>query len=56
MIATDDLPANIQHLIDTREAARIARNWADADAIRAKLALEGYTLEDSTHGPKVTKE
>jgi cysteinyl-tRNA synthetase len=55
VIATDDLPANIQHLIDTREAARIARNWADADAIRAKLALEGYTLEDSTHGPKVTK-
>ena len=56
VVATDELPENIQQLIDTREAARIARNWAEADAIRDKLSLEGYTIEDSTHGPKVTKE
>ncbi len=56
VVAADELPENIQKLIDTREAARIARNWAEADAIRDKLLLEGYTLEDSAHGPKVTKE
>jgi len=56
VVATDELPEHIQQLIDTREAARIAQNWAEADALRAKLTLEGYTLEDSAHGPKVTKE
>jgi cysteinyl-tRNA synthetase len=56
IIATDELPPEIQELVDNREAARIARNWAEADKLRATLAHKGYTLEDSTHGPKVTKE
>lgn len=55
VIATDELPEKIQHLIDEREAARIARNWEMADAIRDKLKLEGYELEDTPQGPKVTK-
>ena len=55
VIATDELPADIEELVDRREAARVARNWAEADTLRAKLTLKGYTLEDSTHGPKVTK-
>ena len=55
VVATDDLPENIQTLIDEREAARIARNWDIADALRDKLKLEGYEVEDTTHGPKVTK-
>lgn len=55
VIAADELPTDIQELVDTREAARVARNWAEADMLRDKLSLKGYTLEDSTHGPKVTK-
>lgn len=55
VVAADELPGNIQELIDTREAARIARNWEQADAIRDRLKLEGYELEDTAHGPKVTK-
>jgi cysteinyl-tRNA synthetase len=55
VIATDELPPDIQELVDRREAARVARNWAEADLLRENLSLKGYTLEDSTHGPKVTK-
>lgn len=55
VVAADELPGNIQKLIDDREAARIARNWEMADALRDKLKLEGYEIEDTAQGPKVTK-
>ena len=55
VVATDELPEKIQKLVDDREAARVARNWEQADAMRDKLKLEGYELEDTAHGPKVTK-
>lgn len=55
VVAADDLPADIQELIDRREAARIARNWAEADMLREAIRLKGFELEDTTHGPKVTK-
>lgn len=55
VVGSDDLPGEIQALIDRREAARIARNWEEADALRDAIKLEGYELEDTTHGPKVTK-
>jgi cysteinyl-tRNA synthetase len=56
VVAADELPAEIQQLIDEREAARIARNWDAADILREKLKIRGYTLEDTPQGPKVTKE
>jgi cysteinyl-tRNA synthetase len=55
VIAVDELPTEIQELVDKREAARVARNWAEADMLRENITLKGYTLEDSAHGPKVTK-
>lgn len=55
VIAADELPQDIQELVDRREAARVARNWEEADLLRENLMIKGYTLEDSTHGPKVTK-
>lgn len=55
VVAIDDIPEDIKDLIDTRETARIARDYAEADMIRQKLAAKGYTVEDSEHGPKVTK-
>ena len=55
-IAPNSLPEDIQDLIDQREAARIARNWAEADRLRDAIGLKGYTLEDSSEGPKITKQ
>jgi len=55
VVSTNELPEEIQQMIDTREAARIAHNWEMSDALRDKIKLAGYELEDSAHGPKVTK-
>ncbi len=55
VIGSDEIPVEIQSLIDQREAARIAQNWIEADTLRDAIKLKGYLLEDSSHGPKVTK-
>ncbi len=55
VVSTEDLPEKIQHMIDEREAARIAHNWEMSDALRDKIKLAGYELEDTAHGPKVTE-
>lgn len=56
VVGIGELPVDIQVLIDEREAAYIARNWETADDLRGKFKLMGYELEDTAHGPKVTKE
>lgn len=55
VVTPQDLPEHIQALIDEREAARVARNWDQADRLREKLNFEGYAVEDTPHGPKVSK-
>jgi len=56
VIAINDIPDDIKALIDAREIARISRDYAEADMIRQQLTQKGYTVEDSEHGPKVTKQ
>lgn len=56
VVSSEDVPDEVQALIDEREAARIARNWERADALRDEIKLKGYVLEDTAHGPKITKE
>jgi cysteinyl-tRNA synthetase len=55
VVAGDQLPEDIKQFVSDREAARIARNWPEADRLREALNLKGYTVEDTHHGPKVTK-
>ncbi len=45
-----DEDARIQALIDERNAAKKARDFARADAIRTQLADEGVVLEDTAQG------
>jgi cysteinyl-tRNA synthetase len=42
--------AAIRALIDARAAAKAARNFAEADRIRAELAAQGIELKDSAQG------
>ncbi len=49
----EDIPETIQILAQEREAARKAKNWAEADRLRTEIAALGYTVEDRADGPRI---
>ncbi|GAB1410334.1 hypothetical protein MASR1M90_14880 [Desulfovibrionales bacterium] len=46
-------PAQVADLVAQREAARHARNFAEADAVRAQIGEMGFGLEDHPHGVRL---
>ena len=50
------LSADIDALVQKREEARKAKNWKEADAIRAQLKAMGIVLEDTAQGVRWHKE
>jgi cysteinyl-tRNA synthetase len=50
------LSSEIDELVQKREAARKAKNWQEADAIRAQLKSIGIVLEDTAQGVRWHKE
>jgi cysteinyl-tRNA synthetase len=51
--AAAEIPAEILALAEQRQAARAAKDWAEADALRSQIKAAGYDVEDSPQGPKV---
>ena len=51
----DDLDAEIESLIEARQAARKNRDFAEADRIRDELKARGIILEDTPQGVKWRK-
>jgi len=51
-----ELDAKVNALIDGRQAAREAKDWVAADAIRAKLQDMGIVLEDTPQGIRWRKK
>ena len=47
------LAPEVSALLEEREAARRARDWARADAMRDELARRGYAIEDTPEGPRL---
>ena len=52
---TDAVPAEVTALVEQRAAAKKAKDWATADAIRAKLTEMGWSVVDTAKGPQVSK-
>ena len=50
--AEESLDAEVERLIEERNAARKAKNWAEADRIRDDLKARGIVLEDTAQGVK----
>lgn len=49
-----DLPADVQKLVADRASARAAKNWEQADELRAEIERNGYLIEDTKDGVKIT--
>ena len=49
------IDADLQALIDKRQAARAATDWATADAIRDQLAAMGITIKDTKDGIQIIR-
>ena len=51
-----DVDDEIKKLVDEREAARAAKDFAKADQIRDELKAKGITLKDTPQGIQIIKE
>lgn len=49
----ENLPNDIQSLIQEREDARKEKDWVRSDEIRDQLLSKGYTIKDSEDGPQI---
>ncbi len=49
------IPQEIWNLAQERQAAKTAKDYAKADALRAQIQAQGWKLEDTAEGPKLSK-
>ena len=54
--ADEGVDPEIQKLVDERQEARKAKNFARADEIRDLLKEKGITLKDTPQGVQIIKE
>ncbi len=50
-----EIPQDVQAVAEERWQARLNRDWAKSDELRAKLAEMGYAVKDSKTGYELTK-
>ncbi len=53
--AADTIPESVQTLAEARQAAREAKDFTEADRLRAEILALGYTVEDTPAGPRIEK-
>jgi peptidase E len=54
-VALATVPEKVQKLLAEREAARVAKDYATSDALRAELLSLGYEVQDRVGGYELTK-
>jgi cysteinyl-tRNA synthetase len=50
-----ELPVEVQKLVEVRRRAREAKNWAESDRLRDEIQALGYTVKDTRNGMKLLK-
>lgn len=56
VIETNELPEEVQNLLNERKEARDAKDFAKSDELRAKIEELGFVVKDSPDGPQITKK
>lgn len=51
----EDIEPELKELIEKRAAARAAKDWATADAIRDELAAKGISIKDTKDGVRIIR-
>ena len=51
----EPVPAEVQALLDRRQAARAAKDWKQSDALRDEIAGRGWTVKDTPKGQIATR-
>lgn len=51
-----EIPERVKELAEARWNAKVARNWAEADKLRAEIDALGYAVKDSKDGYTITEK
>ena len=54
--AAEDVPAEILQMVEDRQAARKAKDFARADELRDQISAAGYVTEDTPDGVRVKRK
>jgi cysteinyl-tRNA synthetase len=54
-VAEVEVPLDIMELLEARQAARKAKDFAKADALRGELKTKGWVIEDTPKGARVKR-
>jgi len=54
-VAGDEVDDAAAALVAARDEARVVRDWARADALRAALEADGWLVEDSAEGTRIRR-
>jgi cysteinyl-tRNA synthetase len=52
----ESVPEEALRLLEQRQAARLARNWPEADRVRNELAAMGWVIQDTPQGAKLKRK
>ncbi|MCX6787316.1 MAG: cysteine--tRNA ligase [Candidatus Kaiserbacteria bacterium] len=55
VLSEKELPKDIKKMLARREAARISKDFNEADRIRDEILNRGYRVDDGPHGPVLTR-
>lgn len=54
-VKREEIPEDVQKLLEQRNLARQEKNWALSDELRDKIKVYGYTVKDSKDGTTLEK-